>query len=287
MSRFLFMRIALASACVAMLTGGCAHSFRHSRPVSIRPIAPSTPSGSAPAFANATFYGAAVKAIEARDYGRALDMLQSANTQAPRNIAVLNAFGVVYDKLGRFDLSARYYAQARDLDPNSGIVGRNMAYSDRLQGKSNLTSADNWLAAALNLPELAITPSAAKAQPPYELALATAPTPFQVIRVADSGVAPTERGLRIVDASGTEGRAEQVRLALIRRGWSANPVHATRSGGQPATTIVYPGQSLVIAQALQRTLPFQAKLTACEAGCETVTLVIGADMARTWKGTWS
>lgn len=79
-------------------------------------------------------YESAVTAIDQRDYGRALDYLQADRDRDPKNIKVLNALGVIYDKLGRFDLSARYYAQARAIDPASRIVAANVDYSNRLQG---------------------------------------------------------------------------------------------------------------------------------------------------------
>ena len=58
------------------------------------------------------YYENAVTAINARHYALALEYLQAARAQKPDDVRVLTAFGVVYDKLGRFDLSARYYAQA-------------------------------------------------------------------------------------------------------------------------------------------------------------------------------
>ena len=79
-------------------------------------------------------YESAVTAIDARDYARALEYLQEARTRDPRSVKTLNALGVVYDKLGRFDLSGRYYAQARAIDPESPIVAKNMDYSNSLQG---------------------------------------------------------------------------------------------------------------------------------------------------------
>ncbi|MGH7023757.1 MAG: tetratricopeptide repeat protein, partial [Caulobacteraceae bacterium] len=42
---------------------------------------------------------------------------------------VLTAMGVVYDKLGRFDLSDRYYDQAEKADPGSRIVATDRRYS--------------------------------------------------------------------------------------------------------------------------------------------------------------
>jgi hypothetical protein len=78
-------------------------------------------------------YAGAVAAIGRRDYASALEFLQLARTRAPNDVRVLNAFGVVYDKLGRFDLSARYYAQADALQPASPIVAANVAYSAVLE----------------------------------------------------------------------------------------------------------------------------------------------------------
>ena len=82
-------------------------------------------------------YESAVVAINERDYGRALDYLQAAKDKNPGNVKILNALGVVYDKLGRFDLSARYYSQARAIEPDSKIVAENLGYSQVLQRLMN------------------------------------------------------------------------------------------------------------------------------------------------------
>jgi Flp pilus assembly protein TadD len=78
-------------------------------------------------------YAGAVKAIEDRDYAMALDALQMAQAARPKDPRVLSAMGVVYDKLGRFDLSARYYDLAEAADPGSKIVAINRRYSLLLQ----------------------------------------------------------------------------------------------------------------------------------------------------------
>ncbi|MBN9590181.1 MAG: hypothetical protein BGN85_11400 [Alphaproteobacteria bacterium 64-11] len=79
------------------------------------------------------YYQGAVKAILRRDYATALDYLQAARAADPQDVPTLNAFGVVYDKLGRFDLSRRYYAQAVARDPSSRVVAANMVYSRMLE----------------------------------------------------------------------------------------------------------------------------------------------------------
>jgi Tfp pilus assembly protein PilF len=105
-------RTSLALVAAACLVGpGCTSlpnwGFHRPRFVSIRPIAP-PPSAEPAQAARSAYYQSAVRAIDQRDYALALDLLQAARARDPRDAAVVNAFGVVYDKLGRFDLSARY-----------------------------------------------------------------------------------------------------------------------------------------------------------------------------------
>jgi hypothetical protein len=100
------------------------------------PARPVHLSGDSTLAGGAGYYAAAVHAIESRDYARALDLLQAADERSPGEASVANAFGVVYDKLGRFDLSARYYAQAKAADPGSSVVANNIAYSGKLQRRA-------------------------------------------------------------------------------------------------------------------------------------------------------
>ncbi len=108
-------------------------------------------------------YAAAATAIERRDYAEALDQLQAARERKPDDVRVLNAFGVVYDKLGRFDLSARYYGQAKALDPSSAIVEHNLAYSSELQGRLQPASASPVVAppAAIVMSNPIVAPASA------------------------------------------------------------------------------------------------------------------------------
>jgi hypothetical protein len=144
-------RAALFLGAMALLAAGCAHT-----PASpLAAAAPPNPEGARAAVGDLS-YRAAVRAIDRRDYGQALDLLQRARTRAPGDARVLNAFGVVYDKLGRFDLSARYYALAEAADPASPIVANNIAYSQALQ-----------FAAASPVPAAPIAPAG---RPPIALA---------------------------------------------------------------------------------------------------------------------
>ena len=113
--------------------------------IDIRAVQQTADPGVAP---DDALYNAAVRAISGRDYALALDYLQAARQKWPFDIRVLNGFGVVYDKLGRFDLSARYYGEAAKLDPKSPIVAANLAYSAVLQGRSDASSASSDIVTA-------------------------------------------------------------------------------------------------------------------------------------------
>jgi tetratricopeptide (TPR) repeat protein len=78
-------------------------------------------------------YRHAVASIQRRAYGEALGDLTAANAISPNDPRVLNAMGVAYDWLGRFDLSARYYDRAEAADPGSVVVAINRRYSKVLQ----------------------------------------------------------------------------------------------------------------------------------------------------------
>lgn len=280
MNRSNLMPICAAAALAAVLAGGCASPFHRTAHLEIRPLG-TTPASLAPdqAAARPTFYSAAVKAIEARDYARALDLLQAARAENPDDVAVLNAFGVVYDKLGRLDLSARYYARAHALDPDSEIVRRNVAYSDRLRDAEGREAQPAAFAALAPPP---------KAEPaPAALTLASAPPPVPLIRVAANGALLMGHGLKIVDASGDAGGAEALRKRLAQSGWSVQRRLAAGSDPQPQTAIVYPREGAAVAGALARTLPGRVTMSICEDGCVQVVLIVGQDLAMRASGARS
>jgi tetratricopeptide (TPR) repeat protein len=214
------------------------------------------------------YYASAVAAIARRDYATALDLLQAARAAKPDDVRVLNAFGVVYDKLGRFDLSARYYEQAERLDPGSPILARNITYSASLQTK---------VAAPLLLAQ---APAPAQVAPvmrarPAVVKLALAPPTI----MAKMSPGQTGRPLEVADLSGQAGGAQATRAALLRLGWSVGEVVADSGGRQAKTTIIYNERNALVAQALQRTLPGPASLKPC-ADCAGVRLALGADAVR-------
>ena len=130
MKEIAIIRGGLAAA-LSIAAAACSTGLENKTDLGVRPFTQQDGENVSP---DAVFYQDAVNAIDHRDYATALDYLQAARAKDPKNVRVLNAFGVVYDKLGRFDLSAHYYAEASALDPGSTTIARNIAYSRTLQG---------------------------------------------------------------------------------------------------------------------------------------------------------
>ena len=174
-----FLPVTLATAglaaCASMLGG---------EGVKVRPVDTMQTLTTAP---HDALYESAVSAINERDYGRALDYLQAAKAKDPHNVKALNALGVVYDKLGRFDLSARYYSQARAIEPDSKIVADNMGYSRVLQRLMDPGAPTG--VATIDLPPN-LTASAAIASTPAAGAAPKAQKPAIVASVEPAPVAP-------------------------------------------------------------------------------------------------
>lgn len=184
------------AATVAISLSGCAHVPKflswlrpHPRYAQIKPIPLDLPT-SDPMAAEDRLYARAVSAIEERDYGTALDVLQLAKDAKPDDPRVLTAMGVVYDKLGRFDLSSRYYDLAEKADPGSKVVAINRRYSQFLQQHQNMNEGDGAVMLAANA-GLAPTPTSA---PTAAKASAASPATATEVR-ADASAIPSQQPL--------------------------------------------------------------------------------------------
>jgi len=259
---------------IAVGLGGCAqtskllsflHLSRSEQPrLAIRPA--STPFETvAPAPAEDRLYSQAKVAIEARDYAKALELLQVAKQSTPNDGRVLNAMGVVYDKLGRFDLSRRYYEQALAVQPNSPAVMANMEYSAKLQAYS-VQLKDQPVAVA------AVQPATA-----FRIV-----TPSSTIRLAERP-AMLGSAIRIIDASGGMALAKSVQRQLAAKGWSVEAAQPQRVAST-SSVIVFKAENQRVAEALAHTLPFAAELRACSGGCSGVSLIVGANARAQGRG---
>jgi hypothetical protein len=258
-------RTALAAA-LLMGAAGCAHLPRSAEWVKITPITPKA-AGEAPA--SDGYYAGAVAAISRRDYAAALDLLQAARARDPRDVRVLNAFGVVYDKLGRFDLSARYYAEGRALAPDSPVLASNLAYSAALEQRAEIHAEEGPAQVVALAPVIAT---------PRPLIGVPGAIRLAYVQQAQLPVLPllSGRPLQIVNASGSPS-AQQVVVRLASLGWSTPRAMARAPQQRPHSEIYYPARSVRVAKALANTLPPGVRLVSCAAECDAIRLTIGAD----------
>ena len=275
-----FTRVALL-ATTAMLLSGCAavpkylawlKPGREKPAVEVQPVRASTETASIDP--TERLYRSAVSAIEDRDYGLALERLHFARERSPQDVRVLNALGVTYDKLGRFDLSTRFYAEASAVAPDSPVVTANLAYSHLMQRKYDevRTAAVTPTRQYVELktaPKPAVLNTASRT-----LTLAKAET--SLLKRATPAL--VGRPLLLVDAG---GGATKVKTQLASLGWSVRPL-IERGEASKDSRIVYPIEHKAVALALANTLPFRTAMAVCEDNCRGVTLVLGEDAK--WSG---
>lgn len=284
---------ALAVATVAISLSGCAWLPKRVKWAEIRPI-----EVVATGRASDAYYASAKTSIVNGRYALALEQLRAARERDPRDERVMNALGVVYDKLGRFDLSQRYYAEAAAIAPASEFVQHNMAYSQRLQSARPGSTVQEVLMVQAPVPAAVVAPAPLPASP--KLAAASVPRlvsaggnvlrlelpsgqPASAGQTAQSG-SPTVlyigSAIRMVDATGLDEAAQAVQTQLRGKGWTVK-AEAAAAPTVARTTIHYPAQNAAVAQALANTLRGGADLVICSTDCSGLRLVLGADQRAT------
>jgi tetratricopeptide (TPR) repeat protein len=234
-------------------------------------------------------YQSGVNAINDRDYDKALQQLQLAKLADPSDSRVLNALGVLYDKLGRFDVSRRYYLEALEIDPRSEAVAHNLAYSAELTRLASLSpapalSAEIMPAQPVELaqaaPVVAPTAAAVITAPAKTPAKSSKPVAAALTGDATTPPQPTRERLTILDATGSTAGAS-VRQALIARKWVAAPRNFRAAPVERKSTIHYDPRQEKLALALASTLPRQPLMVA-DYKIVGVQLTVGQD-ARNWQ----
>lgn len=87
----------------------------------------------------------AVKAVEAKRYRAAIDLLNKVLDKTPRNADALNYMGYSHRKLGEYDTAISYYKRALALDP--GHRGANEYLGEAYVELGNFPAAEERLTA--------------------------------------------------------------------------------------------------------------------------------------------
>jgi LytR cell envelope-related transcriptional attenuator/Tetratricopeptide repeat len=130
-------------------------------------------------------YAQGREALVAGDLASALELFHGARRSGPEDIRVLNGLAVIYDRLGRYDLSANYYDRARDLDPNSAVLLANLALSNQMRANQMKSgqSQDGRQEFAQQITPLTPVPSSVSEKPNWAL-----PSTQDVVDISDAGV---------------------------------------------------------------------------------------------------
>jgi tetratricopeptide (TPR) repeat protein len=271
----------LAGSCLILGLGGCQHLERFAEwagfhaadhSVKVTPVPVNAPPPTANAREDA-LYEQAVAAIEQRDYGRALDVLQLAREARENDPRVLSAMGVVYDKLGRFDLSKRYYDLADAADPGSKVVAQDRAYSLVLQQRIAAERAPDEVV-------LAETPAVTR--------LASAPAAVTVQAASATPPPSILGGVLVQNATGVPSAGKAIRADLVRKGWTVYRTISETRVIDAITLVQFPmnADRASEASALAHTLTFPVRLEAC-ASCRMLKLTLGTDALRHAKADQS
>lgn len=170
-------------------------------------------------------------------YGLAVDAFQQANRAVADNSEILSALAAGYDRLGRFDLSSRYYAKALEFAPQSSTILNNLGYSLMLQGKfaeavgylrqAKATTDDAQVAANLALAENRLQAGDQRSAPAQVAAAALPPLPASVIRIAprDTWIERTTTGVATLITRPQTGLPQ----AMAKLGVDPGVAHVSRT----------------------------------------------------------
>lgn len=239
------------------------------------------------------------------EYGLAIGGFRNAIRLSPDDATGYDGLAACYDRLGRFDLSRRYYEVALAFAPTDARIYRNLALSLRMQGREE--EARVVLADAAALPVMGGASSAratatAALSPDGEQQVETAPAPSVAIALDPAApiampdwigglfrqlakaepVAPPPAELAqtqgpamlILNANGRPGLAASTRARLHGTKWQA--ARLANAPARETSEIVYPSRQPALARLVQARMPFPVRLRASPSAT-WITLWLGAD----------
>jgi tetratricopeptide (TPR) repeat protein len=237
------------------------------------------------------------------NFALAIDQFRKAARQSPENVDAYNGLAASYDRLGRFDLSRRYYEQALALAPEDPKVRHNFAVSLRMQGRlgealafeaemdgghrqgSESASIAIGLVPTSPAPAVKNLPAAVRQEgleriSIHEVTLVTK-MPAQSAKAAAAEriqIAPLEEislgktSLRVMNAVGRKGQAARMRAYLGNKGWGKVAV-GDAADRRNKSVILYPVGCEASARLLAGHLPFKTPVRVSEKATRIVLLL--------------
>ncbi|HEY0625775.1 MAG TPA: LytR C-terminal domain-containing protein [Allosphingosinicella sp.] len=293
--------------CLGLLATSCTTAKFEPRPVGTSFVQPQETS---------RFLAQAKAQFRLGNIALALENFRKAARQSPESIDALNGIAASYDRMGRFDLSRRYYEEALALGPGDPKTRHNFAVSLRMQGLHDQALAFEQEERAFDGAEQSLAHAEAKPTfvspkgqsvtvslppaPPLKLATAqvddsrsasSVEAPEMIVSDTKSAPPTVRRpatspqkqrahaaSIRIMNAVGRRGQARRMQTYLAGKGWRNSAIgDADRQRSQ--SIILYPAGSSAAAQALARQLPFRTTVSASPLASRVVLLLGGNSTA--------
>ena len=284
----------LASVALLLLS-----SCMTGRSVEVRPI------GGNSAITADEAYAEGKRQLERGNIALAVDGFRKAVRRSPESVDAMNGLAVAYDRLGRFDLSRRFYELALAADPANAKVRHNLEISLRMQGRNGEAAAlraegtGGTAAVALAtrpvpVPKPVVEPARegprVERLSPQEIALVTIggasrsvevvlddPAPRPPARVSVPAPAPVAAraapsALVVMNAVGRKGQAGRLRRYLAGVGWREVAV-GDSDQRLNRSVILFPRGGRASAERLAASLPFRPRTVESRRGARLVLLL--------------
>jgi hypothetical protein len=226
MKKSAFVRIGV------LMTGFVFLSSCTTAPLTITPINTQSQSSQGQGTRVDTLYARGRDALMAGDLASALELFHSARRAGPDDVRVLNGLAVIYDRLGRYDLSANYYQSAQAIDPNSTIVQTNLALSTHMRAGQHAPTQSAVLEPPTDQEKPSwVAPANAQQPSPQAVPLASLPEVAPYAPVNLLAVSPSPRAFvaAAIEPSRAAPPQVQPRPLPVR----AHSAILTRSANQP------------------------------------------------------
>lgn len=195
-------------------------------------------------------------------YGMALKNFRVAMVRAPKSLDRLNAVAATYDKLGRFDLAERYYAQALGVDPNSIQTLNNIGYSFLMQ--KDYVSARYYLDQAARV---------ARAEEEYIDVVGANLVSLDMAEGRTTMVAALQRHVQTENAAtavdsmktGAQGEVHAIAMQQDMAKVAAAGTMPEQAGGRDGTGMLQDGEIVLVPAALPAPLVTAAPVAGVEA----------------------
>jgi tetratricopeptide (TPR) repeat protein len=243
--------------------------------------------------------------LAAGESATAISLFRQYLRSAPHSVDAYNGMAIAYDRIGRFDLSRRYYEVALKLSPEDSRVINNIGYSLAIQGERNAAKPFFDRASQLSKREnekIVIAENIEKQSTMTQVVvergkttgqgqtnieridattqlLALAAKPAKIVSFAEAAPKPSPPAVRIdiFNGVGVLGLAKATSTSLQRKHFQTGRIANIAGFQERISSLSYPRQQSMLATQLVNALPFPVRMKVVGNNTQNLKLIIGAN----------